>query len=36
VHAAIAIRVADVTCVATWADFVYVAFLIDVFARCVG
>jgi transposase InsO family protein len=27
--------VADLTCVATWAEFVYVAFIIDVFARSI-
>ena len=27
--------VADITHVATWAGFVYVAFIIDVFARCI-
>lgn len=27
--------VADITHVATWAGFVYVAFVIDVFARCI-
>ena len=27
--------VADITFVATWAGFVYVAFIIDVFARCI-
>jgi len=26
---------ADITFVATWAGFVYVAFIIDVFARCI-
>jgi transposase InsO family protein len=27
--------VADITSVATWAGFVYIAFVIDVFSRCI-